>query len=223
MDQKDKRVYWEIVDVPYQMGPHKHRLFLLDLIQEKGIKSLLDIGCGTGPIYQLLINAEEDIWDSVIKYKGIDYAPNFIAWAKKEFGDQLFEQGDARNLKEQDDSWDCVLLMHALDHIKEYEDVIREASRVTKKYIIIVLWQDFRLDGEVKINDKNTFGKPKDENGELLKGEEPWSDTYLMQYSREKLEAEFKKNNLRIVEEAGGQVINSDQSKYNYLFLLEKL
>lgn len=219
----DKRVYWEIVQVPYQHGPHKHRLFLLDLLAEKEVKSLLDIGCGTGPIYDLLINGEEGRWDTIIKYKGVDYAPNFIAWAQNEYGNKLFELGDARKLKETDNSWDCVLLMHSLDHIKQYQDVIAEAARVTKKYVVIILWQDFRLDGEVKVNDRNTFGKPKDENGQLLEGEEPWEDTYLMQYAREKLEEEFKKNNLHLVEEAGGDLLNSDQSKFNYLFLLEKI
>lgn len=219
----DNRIYWQIVDVPYQHGPHKHRLFLLDLLAEKQIKSLLDIGCGTGPIYQLLIDGEEGKWDNITKYKGIDYCQRFIEWAQKEYGEKLFELGDARSLKEEDNSWDCVLLMHSLDHIKQYEDVIREATRVTKKYICIILWQDFRLDGEVKINDRNTFGKPKDENGQLLEGEQPWEDTYLMQYAREKLVEEFKKNNLIIVEEVGGDLLNSDQSKFNYLFLLEKL
>lgn len=211
----DNRTYWEIVDVPYQHGPHKHRLFLLDLLAEKKIKSLLDVGCGTGPIYDLLINGEEGRWDNIIKYKGIDYCHRFIEWAKKEYGEKLFELQDARHLDEPNEAWDCVLLMHSLDHIKEWEQVIKEATRVSKQYIVIILWQDFRLDGEVKINDRNMFCKQE--------GEEPWADTYLLQYSREKLEPEFKRNNLRIAEEAGGDLINSDQSKWNYLFLLEKI
>jgi hypothetical protein len=43
-----------------------------------------------------------------------------------------------------------------------------------------------------------------------------------MQYSKEALENEFKKNHLVIEEVAEGEVLNSDHSKYNFLYLLKK-
>lgn len=215
IDRSEAETYWDVVEVPYQHGPHKHRLFMLDLLKEKGIKSLLDVGCGTGPIYELLINAQEDQWDNITKYKGIDYSKNFIQYAQELFGEQYFELGDARDIKEKDDSWDCVLLMHSLDHVKEYQQVIAEAVRVSKQYIVIMLWREFPLEGEVNTNEINEM--------EREPGTGSWPDTYLTQYTREKLWQEFKRHNLRVVEEVTGDILNSGQSKWNNLILLEKL
>src|SRR4030042_1585271 len=201
-------LYWEIVDKPYQMGIQKHRLYMLELLKKKGVTSILDVGCGTGPIYEIIKHHEMDF-----KYKGVDYAKTFIDWAKKEFSETEFEVQDARELKEEDDSWDCVVLMHALDHIKQYDKAIAEAARVAKRYVCIILWRAFQIEGVgTTINDRNTFGKQP--------GEAPWDDTYLLQFQRSDLEREFEKNHLTIEETADEEALNSGQSEYNFLFLL---
>lgn len=204
--------YWDIVTVPYQMGPQKHRLYILDLLKKFGVKSLLDVGCGTGPIFEIITS--DETWDNLTKYKGVDYSENFINWAQENFGKKYFDLQDARDLKEADASYDCVLLMHSLDHVKQYEEVISEAARVSKKYICIIVWQTIRPGGGVVVNDRNMISKnPEDD---------PWEDTYLVQYSKEALGEEFKKNNLKVVLEVSGDELNSEQCKYNYLFFLEK-
>jgi ubiquinone/menaquinone biosynthesis C-methylase UbiE len=215
------RVYWDIVDVPYQMGVQKHRMYLLDLLGRHKVNSILDVGCGTGPIYQIIKeelvpsspNGKPKYHRYSFNYKGVDYSENFITCAQEMFGSEYFEIQDARELKEADSSYDCVLLMHALDHMKEYDLVIAEAARVSSKYVCIILWRAFS-NGEVQVNDRNMMNKEE--------GEKPWEDTYLMQYSKESLLEEFKKNGLVVKEEAYGEVLDSGQSKYNYLFLLEK-
>lgn len=202
------RVYWDIVDVPYQMGVQKHRLYVLDLLKSKKVKSILDVGCGTGPIYDLIVKNKYKF-----EYKGVDYSPNFITWAGREFGD-MFELADARQLNEANGSYDCVLLMHSLDHVKEWQKVLAEAERVSRKYVCVVLWRMFRTDGDVQINDRNTMGKAE--------GEDPWEDTYLLQFAPEPLEEEFKRLGLKIEETAEGEQLNSDQSRYNFMYLLRK-
>lgn len=212
--------YWDSIDKPYQMGAQKHRVYLLDLLKQKEIKSILDVGCGTAPIYEMIKNMVEPSADGVINfhrwefdYKGVDYSEDMIDCCRKIFPEGNFEVEDARSLTEADNSWDCVLLLHSLDHVKQYQDVIKEASRVAKRFVCIVLWRAF-APVEVIVNDRNTLGKKE--------GEEPWTDTYLMQYSKQALLDEFEKNNLKIIVNAEGELLNSDQSKYNYLFLLEK-
>lgn len=206
MDYKPK-TYWESKDFesPYQMGPQKHRVYLMDLLKESGVTSLLDVGCGTGPIYEM--NKDYNF-----EYKGTDYSRTMIATCKKLFPEGNFEVQDARKMDEKDNSWDAVLLMHCLDHLDRYEDAIKEAARVAKKYVCIVLWRGFVNEG-TRLNPRNTYGKQE--------GEDPWEDTYLQDYSREVLEEAFKKNNLKVVHTAEGEDLNGDYSHYNFLFLLE--
>lgn len=210
---KTPRTYWDTFTTSYQMGEQKHRVYMLDLLKQKGVSSLLDVGGGTMPIYDLIINNSEGRWDNIHNYKGTDYSYAMVDIAKEMFPYGKFEVEDARALKEADNSWDCVLLMHALDHLDDYKAAIREAARVSKKYVCIILWRPFVQEG-TNLNDRNMMGKQE--------GEKPWEDTYLQEYSREVLEEEFKKNNLTVEHVADGEEINSDQSHYNWLILLRK-
>jgi len=204
------KTYWDSFDSSYQMGPQKHRVYILNLLKEKEVESLLDVGMGTGPIYGL-IESSNGIWD--FNYKGTDYSPVMVQIAKDNFPQGWFEVEDARHLREPDNSWDCVLLMHCLDHLDDYQSAIKEATRVAKKYVCIILWRSFVFEG-TNLNSKNRMGKQE--------GEPDWEDTFLQEYSRESLDKEFEKNHLVLVHEASGSAINSDESHYNWMALLQK-
>jgi len=216
---KPMRTYWDQWTGSYQHGAQKHRLYALDLFKRKGVKTLLDCGCGTGPIFELLLNTFEvnEAGDSAPRwsflYKGTDYSFAMVDTAKENFPNGNFEVEDARHLTEPDNSWDCVFIMHTLDHIDDYKSVIREATRVSKKYVCIILWRSFVQEG-TNLNSRNMMDKKE--------GEEPWKDTFLHEYSKQALEDEFKANNLVIDEVAEGELINSDRSSYNFLYLLKK-
>jgi len=188
------------------MGPQKHRIYLLDLLKKKAVNSILDVGCGTGPIYEL--NK-----DYGFTYKGTDYSWAMIDTAKEQFPFGVFEVQDARHLDEPDNTWDCVLLLHALDHLDDYKAAIKEAARVSRKYVCIVLWRSFVAEG-TNLNDRNMMGKKE--------GEQPWEDTHLQEYSKEALEEAFKEAGLIIEETAEGEALNSDSSHYNFLYLCKK-
>lgn len=205
------KTYWDTFTDPYQMGEQKHRIYLLDLLKEKGVQSILDVGCGTGPIYGII---KSDGYD--FSYKGVDYSPAMIEIARRtfpDFPDADFEVGDMRRLHEYDNSFDCVLLLHSLDHTDDYKAAIAEAVRVSRKYVCIVLWRGFVEKG-TNLNSVNTMLKKP--------GESPWEDTHLQEYSRESLEDEFQKNHVTIDQIAEGEMINSDHSHYNFLYLLRK-
>ena len=207
---------------PYQMGNQKHRVYILNKLAQLNVSTLLDEGCGTGPIYGMLTEQDDTYspWDNIIAYKGTDYSWRMIETCKKLFPYGEFEVQDARFLKEDNDSWDCVLLMHCLDHLDDYASAIREAVRVSKKYICICLWNPFVNEGTV-INNRNDYGKPKDENGQLLPGEEPWEDTHLQYYSKDVLIKEFDKYGLIDVDLQDGEEVN-DPGRHNIVWILKK-
>ena len=215
----EPKTYWDHEDfsTAYQHGAQKHRLYILDKLEELGVHSLLDVGCGTGPIFDLIVNSEGEKWLNIMAYKGTDYSWRMIDTAKKIFPNGEFEVQDARDMSEEDNSWDCVLIMHCLDHLDDYPAAIKEAVRVSKKYIAIILWNPFVQ--ENVLNNRNDYGKPKDEQGNLLPGEEPWEDTHFQYYSKESLIKEFDKYGLIDVDIAE---VPDDYSKYNLIWVLKK-
>ena len=203
--------YWDTFENLYQHGPRKHRVYLLNLLKDKGVESILDVGAGTGPIYELIENSN-GIW--TFNYKGTDYSPVMVQIAKDNFPDGWWQVEDARHLNELDNSWDCVLLMHSLDHLDDYKSAIREAARVAKRYVCIILWRSFVKEG-TNLNPINMMGRTTEEG--------PWKDTFLQEYSEEVLMEEFKKNGLVVEEIAEGDKVNSDEGHYSWLCLLKKV
>lgn len=135
-----------------------------------------------------------------------------IETAKELFPHGNFEVQDARKLKEEDNSWECVLLMHCLDHLDDYKAAIKEAVRVSKKYICICLWRSFVSEG-TNLNPRNMYGKKE--------GEEPWQDTFLQEYSKGALIKEFDKYGLEDIDFNNGEEVN-DPGKFNTVWILKK-
>lgn len=213
--------YWDTFQDRYQMGMQSHREYLLDLLTDKGVESILDVGCGTGPIYELIVKTQVlphaanfvKRWN--FGYKGTDYSPAMIEVCKKEFPEGNFEVQDARSLNEAALSWDCVLLMHCLDHLDDYQSAIKEAARVAKKYVLIVLWRgiNYSEGGQNNLNDRNMYGKQE--------GDEPWQDTHLQDYAWEPLKKAFDDAGLTVTLKVDGEEVNKE-GKYNTVILLEK-
>lgn len=108
-----------------------------EILKHSEQSSLLDVGCASGGTYDHLIRFDNPC---VTKYKGVDFASNFIKTNRKRFPETKWEVQDARSLKEKDKSWDIVLLYDTLDGMPNWEKALNEAIRVAKKRIIIVLW-----------------------------------------------------------------------------------
>jgi SAM-dependent methyltransferase len=89
---------------------------------------VLDIASGDGVIGELL-HARASAIDCV------DVSPKVVAAGKKRveaFDNVQFHQGDMHALPFEDDSFDTVLLLHALTYSKTPEQAISEAARVLK-------------------------------------------------------------------------------------------
>ncbi|MBI5932561.1 MAG: class I SAM-dependent methyltransferase [Chloroflexi bacterium] len=102
---------------------------LLDIPQSGRV---LDVGCGNGGISLLLADLRPDL--SIL---GVDFEPKPLedasAYAARNGLKNLtFEQGDAHNLKYEDESFDAVLCQTVLTHVRDAQTVIKEITRVLK-------------------------------------------------------------------------------------------
>lgn len=189
------RNYWDKVAEKglYQMGPAPHRIAILKKLAHLQCHSFLDIGCGTGPLYQLLMDAPLGEYLPLSEYKGVDYSENMIERAKERFPEGDFELQDARILKEDTKSWDGVVLMHCLDHLDDYKRAISEAARVSKKYVIIVLWRPLVKGEANNLNSHNAL--------EREEGTGEWEDTHLQEYTHDNLIDAFQEAKLHLLTE----------------------
>lgn len=103
---------------------------LLDLPQSGRV---LDVGCGNGGISLLLADLRPDL--SIL---GMDYEPKPLEGAstyaeRNGLKNLTFEQGDAHNLKYEDESFDGVLCQTVLTHVSDAQAVVKEMTRVLKR------------------------------------------------------------------------------------------
>ena len=116
-------------------------------------ETVLDAGCGPG------WNLEHfQKHGPVIKeYKGTDYSEFMIIGALTKYPDANFEVGDARDIKEPDESWDVVILQDIVEHTNGYEKPVTEALRVARKRVIVTFWRLNDIDTDT-INDDGNDG-----------------------------------------------------------------
>lgn len=212
------------------MGSQSHRLYLLDLLcgyhndSKQGlyvqpIRSLLDVGCGTGPIYDLLAFDKRKFdskWNSIEKYKGVDPSESMIESCQYHFPKGDFAVEDARHLTEEDDSWDCLLYMHSFDYLYEYKVAIRQMYRVTKKYVCIVLWQALGY-GEGRTHGLNNTTTPM-----TIPENVDWDTARLQHFAWPLLKEEFKHAGFDLLLKKDDEEINKE-GRQNTLLLFEKV
>lgn len=145
----------------YGEGPGCETRMIVGSFINDGEK-VLDVGCGPGWNYDHFIQYGPDVY----RYKGVDYSDRFIRVAKKRRPSAKFEVQDCRKLKEDDASWDVVILQDVLEHTNGYEKPIKEALRVANKRVIICLWRPFNTNGQDDINDDGNDGYGATYDGE---------------------------------------------------------
>lgn len=103
-------------------------LAVLEQIQDKKYKSLLDIGCGTGHLISLLSkNKKAD-------YVGLDLSSEMVSVAnKKKIKYATFVEGSADKLPFSKKSFDIVTCSESFHHYPDENKAMREAYRVLKK------------------------------------------------------------------------------------------
>ncbi len=89
------------------------------------IKTILDVGCGDGAIAKLIKNKNKEI-----KIDGIDVM-------ERPSSSISIELYDGENIPYNNNSFDCTILIDVLHHVKNIKQLLTEAKRVSKKFILI--------------------------------------------------------------------------------------
>lgn len=122
-------------------------------------ETVLDVGCGPGWNFDHFMK----YGPAISSYKGLDYSERFVRVANKRVMDIAktssgpFELGDVRDIKEENYSWDVVILQDVLEHTNGYEKPIKEAIRVARNRVIVTFWRS-APDSNDQINDDGNDG-----------------------------------------------------------------
>jgi len=102
------------------------------------VKSLLEVGCGTSYFTRWF----EKTFN--IYAVGLDISPLMLGEAKKRWRGDLV-QGESHYLPFRDGAFDAIAFITCMEYMPRLEEVIREASRVAKKGLIIGLMNRWSL------------------------------------------------------------------------------
>lgn len=105
-----------------------------DRLKGVSYEMLLDVGCGTGYLIELLKKQKE------ADYHGLDLSPEMLKAAKKKFGnDVVLIEGVADKLPYGDNAFDVVTCIQSFHHYPDPDKAMQEAYRVLKKGGLYIL------------------------------------------------------------------------------------
>ena len=96
----------------------------------KGVRTVLDVGCGTGRYCGELSAMGFDV-------TGVDYSEKLVELARQLFPKASFVVGNGYSLPFRDKGFDLVLSIGALQVVENHERFIAELCRVAKKHVVM--------------------------------------------------------------------------------------
>lgn len=116
-------------------GRYYSKAWLRHLIQHvdpRRVESLLDIGCGTGILYEVL--REEGFQG---RYIGTDLSEDMLDIGRKRHPGIDLRRMDAERLDFPDRSFEVTLMRSLLHHVPHPVEAIREMERVTRQTVVL--------------------------------------------------------------------------------------
>jgi len=123
----------EFLRVGAEGKDHPSRAKAVRLLE--GMNSVLDVGCGTGVMYELIRERLPNL-----DYLGVDVTDQFIRTARERFpvDAERFQHGSLYDLDKLNRRFDAVLCRHILEHLPDYVPAIQHMyARAWRKLILI--------------------------------------------------------------------------------------
>ena len=138
----EKQLTFNLKELDGAYPPHwKDFIFLL---KTNNPKSMLDVGCGCGAIYELCRRELPGL-----KYHGLDYSENAITLAKKNWDESCFSVKDCISLSKDDIyEYDLVHLGALLDVLPNGDEVLEHILSISPNNILIA---------RMKLTDKESY------------------------------------------------------------------
>ena len=112
----------------YEMCKYDYPKVLKEL-KNKKFNDVLDCGCGTGPMIEILCEKYSDK-----QYTGLDLTPEMIKKAKeKNLPNSNFVVGDCEKLPFEDESFDVIICTNSFHHYPNPQDFLDNTYRVLRK------------------------------------------------------------------------------------------
>jgi SAM-dependent methyltransferase len=125
----------DFLRVGYEGREHPSRLRAIELLE--GMTSVLDVGCGTGVMFELCRERWPDI-----DYLGIDVTAQFVAAARQRFPADVarFQEGSLYELAKVPGVYDAVLCRHILEHLPDWEPAVQRMYERARRKVIVVFY-----------------------------------------------------------------------------------
>ena len=130
---KQAPIYDEKETIDYSKNPKISCNDVKKLLKNKNYDTLLDVGCGTGYLFELINNNKS-------KYYGLDISEKMLEMAKnKNIPNTEYVNATAEKLPYADGSMDVVTCVQSFHHYPYPDEAIREVYRVLKPDGIYIL------------------------------------------------------------------------------------
>ena len=115
---------------------HPSRQYLRNWLVKHPYLKLLDVACGPGVEYEGFIK-----YQTPVNYLGMDFSNTILQAFKERYPEAKLMKAAIQKIPLKDNSVDVVLCRHILEHLPDYRPAIKEAIRVAKTYVFIVLFR----------------------------------------------------------------------------------
>ena len=125
----------DFLRVGHEGREHPSRLKAIELLE--GMTSVLDVGCGTGVMFELIRERRPDL-----DYVGIDVTAQFVAAARERFPADAarFREGSLYELDRLPGEFDAVLSRHVLEHLPDYAPAVQRMYARARRKLIVVFY-----------------------------------------------------------------------------------